>query len=118
MAKLSMLTDRISEVQAKNLKMYPFVFFEGVLSAAIQYDLSNNLGVDTETKDEDLKYNLSAPQTNHLKVSYYLKIEEQLNHSLDRRFQAIEEAVRTIFWKQVKVEVFFNDKKMYESKNV
>lgn len=123
MAKLSVLTDRISEVHEKNLKMYPFVFFNGVSKAEISYDLSNNLGVsDKLEKDKDknyqLDYKLEAPETKHLRVSYHLTLDERLNGNLDKRFKAIEDSIRNLFWKQVSVEIFFNSELKYKSKNV
>lgn len=119
MAQLSLLTDKISEVQVKNLKMYPFIFFEAVKQVSIRYDLSNDLGVDfAKEKEPEPEYRFQAPETKHLIVSYYLDLDERLNGSLPKRFQAIEDSVRTIFWKQVKVEVYFNNKKVYESADV
>lgn len=118
MAKLSVLADRISEIQEKNLKMYPFVFFEGVKSVRISYDLSNNLGVNTEEdeKKADIKYNISKPETNHLRVSYYIALDERLNGQLEKRYEALENSVRNLFWKQVVVEVYFDGKLKYKSK--
>lgn len=118
MAKLTMLTDRISEIQIKNLKMYPFVYFEGISSVTIKYDLSNKLSVDSAEKQDTINYSVDSTETNHLKVSYNLVLDERLNDNLSKRFQALEESVRTLFWKQVSTEIFFNDKKVYESKNV
>lgn len=122
MAKLSVLTDRISEVQEFNLKRYPFVFFEGLSKAEISYDLHNDMGVSEKvTQDKDkafqLDYQIEAPDTGHLRVSYFLTLDERLNGQLDKRFAAIEQAVRTLFWKQVKVQVFFNGTLKFESKN-
>lgn len=119
MAKLSMLTGRISEDQVKNLKMYPLVFFEGVSKATVDFDLSNNMSVEVDQPGKvDLDYKWNASDTKNLRVSYHLTIDESLNSNLDKRFKAIEESVHTIFWKQVRVEVFFNTKLVYESKNV
>lgn len=121
MAKLSVLTDKINEVQIINLKRYPFVFFEGVQTAEISYDLHNNMGVsDKLTQDKDknnqLDYTFEKPETRHLRVSYHLTLDERLNGQIEKRFAAIEQAVRTLFWKQVKVEVFFNGTLKFESK--
>lgn len=114
-AKLSLLTDKISSMQEKNLKMYPFVFFEDVTSAEIHYDLSNDLAIDTEVKDKELKYKFGEARMKHLKVIYKLNLDERLNNYLDKRFQAIESSVRNLFWKEVAVEVYFNGKQVYKS---
>lgn len=119
MAKLSLLTDRITEIQEKNLKMYPFVFFESVTSAEIHYNLSNSMDVNTEEdeKSADISYSVKQRDIGHLKVSYHLKLDERMNGNLPYRFKVIEDSVRNLFWKEVVVEVFFNDKQMYKSEN-
>ena len=130
MAKLSLMTNRINEIQEKNLKIYAFAFFEGVREAKIDYDFSSVPLIETEEdkkklleeKDEDaalaLKYKMGKVDTKHFRVSYYLKVDEKAPQlRLDKRFNTIEQAVRTLFWNEVKVEVFFNDIKVYESKD-
>ena|ERR1035437_3110726 len=118
MAKLSILAGRISDVQEKNLKMYPLIFFEGVKTAVIDYDFSSESLVTTEEnkKDMTLKYNMKGVETRHFKASYYLDLYEGAqNNNLEKRFAALENAVRTLFWKDTKVEVYFNNKKVYPS---
>lgn len=119
-AKLSLLTDRVSEIQVKNLKMWPFVFFEAVSKATIDFDLSNDMAVDIKEDRVNMepKYLLNENTAKNLRVSYHLTLDERLNGHLDKRFKAIEDSVRTVFWKQVKVEVYFNEKKVFESKDV
>lgn len=105
-AQLAIFAHRISEKQEKNMKMYPFVFFEGVTSVKIDYDLGH--GVNEEKKE--INHN------SH--VTYYLALDESLNEkALDKRYAATEAAVRAIFWKDVKVKIYFNDNLKYESKN-
>lgn len=118
MAKLSMLANKITEVQEKNLKLYPFVFFEGVKSARIDYDLSNNMDVDTteDQKNANIGYKVKKPETKHLRISYYLELDEGQNSNLDKRFGAIEGSVRNLFWNQIAVEVYFNNELKYKSK--
>ena len=116
MAKLSVLTDKISDVQAKNLKMFPFVFFESVTKAEIEYNLSNDDTFVNDDENNDIK--VSKIKTKHMKVSYFLTLDEKLNraHELGYRFRSIEASVRNMFWKQIKVEVYFNGKLAYKSK--
>lgn len=107
MAQLSLLANRISEIQEKNLKMFPFVFFDKVKAVKIEYDLGH--GVDDKTKE-----------VNHKSfVSYYLTLDEIANElNLNTRLLAIETSVRELFWKDIVVQVYFNRKLVYESKNV
>ena len=119
MAKLSIYSQKINEVQLKNLKMYPFVFFDGVKAARIDYDFSNNTVWDTEedAKNENIAYKAGPIDTSHFRVSYYLTIDETCeNISMDKRFEAIEASVRNLFWKDVKVQVYLNDALKFESK--
>ena len=102
MAKLSVLSDRINEIQEENIVSYPFVFFDGVKCARVEYNLS--------------KWN--DGEESH--VTYHLDVEEGANskETLNARFLAIEKSTRTLFWADLKVCVILNGKLGYESKNV
>jgi hypothetical protein len=105
MAQLSVLSNRINEIQEKNLKMYPFVFFNDVKSVKIEFDLSK---VDDN--------GLMNHGDHH--VTYFLDVLEESNNQLDRRMAAIEASTRSLFWNDLKVRVVMNGKLAYESKNV
>jgi hypothetical protein len=112
MAKLAIYSNRISEIHEKNLMTWPFVFFEGVRSVKIDYDLSR-----TDSVDLDKLNNLTVNKpTNQSFVKYFLTIDEKIeNHHLDKRFSALVKAVRDIFWKNITVEIAFNDKVVHKS---
>lgn len=122
MAKLTLLTNKINPIQEKNLKMYPLVFFNGIKSAKVDFDLSNDqMLIDSNENKSDLEitYQFNKAETRHLRVSYHLEIDEDAdNHSLGERYSAITQAVRNLFFKETKVQVFINAKLAYESKNV
>jgi hypothetical protein len=108
MAKLSILSNRINEVQEKNLKMFPLVMFEKVKSVRVEYDLSRTKSV------------MDEHETSNSLVQYFLTLDEEANkeHS-EKRFSSIEAAIRLLFWSDVAVEVYFNDRIVYKSnKNV
>lgn len=120
MAKLSFVANRINEVQIKNLQTYPFIYFWGVKSVKIDYDLSSNNTVDVEDKPEQLTadYKISEQDLKHLRVSYYLEMvptEQGHNHHMEERFAFLEKSVRALFWKEVQVEVYFNGTQVYPS---
>ena len=95
LAKLSILSNRISEVHEKNLKAYPFIFFNGVKEANVDYDLERG-------------------SKNH--VSFTLKIESDgTNSPLDKRLEALDKSVKNLFWKEVSISVVLNDKKVFDS---
>jgi len=119
MAQLSISTNQINEIQQKNLKMYPFVFFNGVKSVSIDYDLTNQSKVnyDTNPKTMEIVYKFDKPIMDNFKVSYNLEIDETEDNShMPKRFEALEKAIWTLFWKDIPVEVKFNGKDVYTSK--
>jgi len=121
MAKLALASNRISDIQEKNLKIYPFVFFNGVLSAKIDYDFTNNQNVETEIDKEnlDIKYKFQKLDTRHFHVAYRLSIDEKVeNDQLEKRFEMLDKSIKALFWKETKVSVYFNDILKYESSNV
>lgn len=121
MAKLTLLTNKLNPIQEKNLKLYPLVFFNGIKSAKMDFDLSNDQMVESieNRKDIELTYQFNKAETRHLRVSYHLEIDEAAdNSSLDKRFQAIEKSVRNLLFTEIKVQVFINGSLKYESKNV
>lgn len=105
MSNLTILANRMNEVQEANLKRYPFVFFNGVKVAKIDYDLSK--------VDDDGLMN----HGDHY-IAYHLEIDEKaVNAELDKRFFCISEATRVLFWNDLKVRVFINNKLAYETKH-
>lgn len=104
--------------------MFPLVFFNGVSVAEIQYDFSvarPNVQYELEKKpkeDMNIKYSFDTPVNKNM-VQYSLTIDTtQENDHLEKRFLALETAVHNLFWKEVKVVVLFNNKKVYETSNV
>jgi hypothetical protein len=83
MARLTALSNRISEVQEKNLKLYPLVFFNKVLEVKVNYDLTSKADIlEDSTTDKII---INAPSKNHF-VAYHLVLDESENQDLDKRF--------------------------------
>lgn len=115
MARLTTLSGRISDVQIKNLQMFPLVFFNNVTECRVDYDLSHKSDV---LEDTDGKLIINAPTRNNY-VAYYLELDEANNTAdLDKRYTALEQSVRNLFWNDVSVEIYFNGKIMYKSVRV
>jgi len=113
MAKLVLVSGKISETHVKNMQMYPLIYFDGVKEVKIDYDLSHKADA---LVDKDNNLTVNAPYR-HNTVAYYLTMYDGAkNENLDRRFMALEASIRTLFWKDVTVEVFFNDRIQYKSK--
>jgi len=119
MAKFAISTNQISEVHVKNLKLWPFIFFNGVKSVKLDYDLTTNSRVtsDTDEKTGNVEYRFDDPDTKNFHISYDLEIDEsQDNSNLEKRFDALEKSVYTLFWAGIPVEVAFNGKRVYQTK--
>lgn len=115
MARLTALSGRISEVQIKNLQMFPLVFFNDIKEVKVDYDLSHKSDIlEDEVSD---KLIINAP-TRNAYVAYYLTLDEVDNTDLDKRFMALEKSVRTLFWKDISVEIYFNGQIKYKSTKV
>ena len=72
-----------------------------------------------DEKNLEVSYKFKDLDRPNFRVSYHLDIDESVDNSpLDKRFKAIEGAVRDLFWKETKVEVYFNTKLVYESNHV
>ena len=117
MAKLSLLNNKINPIQEKNLKMFPLVFFNDVKEVKIDYDLTNLAMINTEEDAEkvEINYKIGNVETKHFRVSYHVTLDEANNTNLEKRFEALKVAVRNLFWNNIKVEVFFNEKLVYTS---
>lgn len=118
MAKLTVLSSRLNDVQIKNLQSFPFVFFMDVNQVEISYDLTNSMDVTTEEdkKELDIKYDIVA-EGKAQNITYKLSIPDMtFNDHLQKRFQALEGSVRNIFWNDLKVYIYINDKLEFESK--
>ncbi len=114
MAALVISSNRLSEFHEKNLKMYPFIFFERIDNVKIDYDLSVRHDVDIDSKS-----NITVKKPlHHCFIAYHLTLNEDANKSnLQRRFETLENSVKTLLWKELIVEIYFNDKIVYKSKN-
>lgn len=113
MAKLVLVSGKISETHEKNMKMYPFIYFDGVREVKIDYDLSHKADALVD-RNNDLT--IRAPYRSNF-VAYYLTMRPgATNDKLEKRFAALEASIRTLFWSDVIVECYMDDKIVYKSK--
>lgn len=95
LAKLSILSDRISEFHEENLQTYPFIFFNGV-------------------KEAKIDYNLKRGEKNYVSYDIALKDGSE-NPSLEKRLESLDKSIKNLFWKEVSVSVYLNGKKTFDS---
>jgi hypothetical protein len=104
MAKLTILSGRLNEIQEKNLKIYPFVFFNGVKSVKMDYDLLQK------------KPSENSPVLSNSVIAYHLVVDGD-NGSPEVRYKALSASVKALLWDDITVSIYLNDKKVYESTN-
>lgn len=102
MAKLAVMSGRINEIQAYNLKMFPIGCFDGVKSVKVDYDLSSQRLEDGSTLASDHR------------VTYHVELKEPLDLTiLESRFKYLEACVHNLLWKQIRVMVYFGEELIY-----
>jgi hypothetical protein len=110
MAALVVNSNRISEVHEKSMKMYPLIYFDGVTQVKIDYDLSHQSDVNV---DKQNNITVKSPLI-HCFVSYYLTIDEsKMDENIKARFSALETSTRALFWKDLPVKIYFNERLVY-----
>lgn len=97
LTKLMLFFGRIPETHIQNLKNFPFIFFNGVTEVKIEHDIGTH-------KD------------NKSFLTYYLTID-QGNDSLDKRYEAMLSAVRSLFWKELQLRIDINGKEVFKSEH-
>jgi hypothetical protein len=93
LAQLSILSNRISEVHEKNLRAYPFIFFNGIKEANVDYELERG-------------------SKNHVKFNLSLNSGAD-NPNLEKRFEALDKSVKNLFWKEVTISIALDGKDVY-----
>jgi len=92
---MTLFSGRISEVHMENLKQFPFIFFNGLKEVKLEHDIST-------TKE--------APSI----ISYDLTLDGE-NDQPEKRYTALESAVRSIFWKEIIVKISIDGKEVFKS---
>lgn len=95
LTKLGVFSGRVSEVHMKNLQSFPFVFFNGIKEVSIDYDVSQS-----KEGQSYVKYNIDLQGD---------------NDNVQYRCHCIENAVRSVFWKEINVIVCINETEVYRS---
>lgn len=91
MARLTMLSNRLNPIQERNMKMFPLVFFEGVVKATMTFDLSCRPD-SMDTRETYVNYQILIADDQQITDKAY-------------RTKSLQEAVRGLFWSNLKVEV-------------
>lgn len=97
LTKLMVFFGRVPETHIKALKEYPWIFFNDLSEAKLDYSI--------ETTDK----------TKVTTFSYDLTVSLENNDHLNKRYKALESAIRALFWKDVLVEIKINGQEVYKS---
>jgi hypothetical protein len=91
MNKLMILSNRLSETHILNLKTYPKIFFDGVVTAEVKYDFTP----PEHGKKADFPAGL---------VGYKILVKE-MPEDVEKRAAFLERAVKNLFWNDTYVTV-------------
>ena len=97
LTKLTLFLGRVSSVHLTNLKSYAWIFFNDVKEVSLEYSV--------ETTD----------RTKPTVFSYDLSLNMESNDQPEKRYKALESAVRKLFWKEARIEVKINGQEVYKS---
>jgi len=95
LGKLSILSNRISDFHQKNMETYPFVVFNGI-------------------KEAEVDYGLERGGKNYVQYTLLLKNEAE-NPLLEKRLEMLDKSIKNLFWKEVSVIVILDGKKVFDS---
>lgn len=95
LTSLGVFSGRISEVHMMNLKNFPWIFFDGLKEVSITYDV------------EQMKENKGT-------IQYDLTLDADNDH-IQERCLAVEAAVRSLFWKEMKVVISISKTEVFKS---
>lgn len=99
LTKLMLFFGKVSEVHLKNLQSFPFIYFNGLTEAKLDYSIA------TTDKNEATTF------------IYDLSLSLESNDMLDKRYKALESAVRGLFWKEAGIQIKINGEEVYKSDN-
>lgn len=95
---MSILTGELAELHIKNLKAFPYIFFDHITSCELSWDI--NLQREANKKTSWVKYNLTIKESNDL---------------MQNRVERMTWSVKNLLWNDTEVYVYVNGTK-YESK--
>lgn len=97
MRNITMLTGQISIVQEKTIKTWPSVAYDDVVGVEIKYDLTKDY-----VKENGEGY-----------VKYYINTKN-IPEDAEKRSKFLAHWIRDLFWKEIKIEVYLNEKCILE----
>lgn len=98
LTKLALFFGRIPETHIKALKGYAFIFFNG------------------HTADPKLDYSVeTTDKTKPTVFKYEFQLDLEKNDHIDKRYKALERAIRDLFWSDAKVEIKVNGQEVFKS---
>ncbi len=92
LAKGIIFSGRISEFHLDNLSKYPFIFFEDIKEASLEYSVPDMADFDKGREKPEIIYRIIFNPSPRM-------------DNLDKRIKAIEGAVRTLLWPDTEVKL-------------
>ena len=91
------MSGTISEVHIKNLQSFPFIFFNEISECKIEYSVA------TTNKAERTEF------------VYNITLNLESNDNLPKRYEALQNAVRALFWKEAQIIIKLNGQEVYKN---
>ena len=104
MSHMTIFLNKLSSAQVKSMQSYPFIYFNGVNNIELDYNL--------ESIKED-----GEPTKGASYVKYFIYLDPFAdNNNMPYRLKTLEDSIKSLFWKEVNVEVYINDELKHKSK--
>ena len=96
MKKITILTREISNIHEQSLKKWPYIVFDNISSVEIKYSLHK------DNFEESF-------------VNFYLTSPQEDVDNIKKRGDTISSWVRHMFWEDINISVFYNEKELYSN---
>lgn len=94
--KLMIVSGRLPETHWKTIQSYPFIFFNDVSEAK-------------------LEYSVAIKPSEHTVFHYELSTNIESNNCIEKRYKGIEKAIKDLFWKEAQIKISINGQEVYKS---
>lgn len=94
--RLMIATGRLPETLWRTLQNYPFIFFNDVKEAKIDYSIATKPSESTT-------------------FEYNIILNTESNNCIEKRYKGIEKAIRDLFWKEAQIKISINGQEVYKS---
>lgn len=104
--QMTMFSGKLSDFQLENLNKWPFIVFNDLDSAKIEYDFEKKVKITDEDEEK-----FDAIHAGKIKFNLFFDKKPSKNKDLDKRIDTIKAWTKFLFWSDTKVTVNIKAKK-------